>query len=333
MPPPDWMQQQQQQLLTKLLAMIMCAWCPSTRPGQDVLPAEHNKRPGGKYLPHCNKKVCTDTARGVPRPDRPRRERSQPKCRAIHEDAGSVLSELASAALEEWSQDPAQAVDALIALQVIPPTWTGLPPELAVHVLINLPLADIRAMSVVSKEDSRRASVAWSRRCTRGWVSSLFQGDYDHLTEPLTKLSSITTHAGLLAIASGTTVLLDAQPSGLMKSLGLSWTTQDGKILVGRPSGPLDIYQYPSGRSERWPRGAFSHAGLGLEPNRELHCSSIALSETRVAIKLMPASIWGTGPEGGYLVWCVTHTSMLPRGSHAPDQHTHTLPQPKNCMP
>ena len=237
-----------------------------------------------------------------------------------------------SSAFDEWGD---QAVDALIALGAhVPPTWAGLPPELAVHVLMHLPLAGVRAVSVCCKEDARRASVAWPHCRPRGWVSSLTQGDYDHATFPLSQHSSLTTHGGLLAIASGTTVLLKAPPAGLPSGLGLSWAPcHEGKIQVGLPrSGPLGVYKYPSVLYEQ-PNKILGPMG-DLRPNRVLHCESIALSKTRVAIKLSDQA-W---PDytGGYFVWCVWHLDATPhrhpasKRAHSISTHTrsaHTLCQ------
>ena len=327
--------------------MVMCHFCASTRPDQEVLPAEHNKKPGGKYLPHCNKKVCTDTARGVPRPERPRRERDHPQKRqAIHDEAGgSLLSELASSALLDWEQDPGQIVDALISLRVMQPTWSGLPPELALHVLNSLPLVSIRAVSVCSKEDSRRASVAWSRRCPAGWLSSLTQGDYDISATPISEHTEVTTHAGLLAIASGTSVLFDTtvdsgyggfelpwiratvdSPTGVLpRGVGLSWVpVHDGKIQILSPSGPLGIYRYPSGRSECWPSskierphlfpGSFYFPGTMETSDRIVPCTAGRSRSPRRASR----SIWWLRIV---VRWKVATLSGAPRPARPPPPH------------
>ena len=62
-------------MVNKAAEGIMCDFCSTYRPGEAVLPAEHNKKAGGRYRPHCNKKICVDAARGRERPERGRRER------------------------------------------------------------------------------------------------------------------------------------------------------------------------------------------------------------------------------------------------------------------
>ena len=233
------------------------------------------------------------------------------------EAACSVLSELASSALEEWVQDPGQAVDALIALHMTPPTWSGLPCELAVQALLKLPLRDIRAVSVCSKENVQRARLAWARRCP-GWVCSLAEGDSEHVTLPCSDRSpcggyaGLATHAGLFATASGTTSLVKTAVSGDRSSWGAFH--HDGKVQVGRPSDPCPtVFSYSLGLAKHSPADKYD----SFVPNRVLTCESLALSETRLAIVLTNG-----GNEilnhllsiGGYFIWYLA-PARRPRGA------------------
>ena len=92
------------------MAAVMCAFCPTCRPDHDVLPAEHNKKPGGKYRPHCNKKICVDTARNRPRPEQQRRERA-PAARAPTAAAPAAVAPAAPPAAQPQATAPVPAAE------------------------------------------------------------------------------------------------------------------------------------------------------------------------------------------------------------------------------
>ena len=48
------------------MALVLCVFCATERPGQDVKEAQHGKKAAGKYRPHCNS--CKKVARGVVEP-------------------------------------------------------------------------------------------------------------------------------------------------------------------------------------------------------------------------------------------------------------------------